>query len=840
MTDRYLKRYTRLLHSISAIFLSVFLCTYSYAEVRDVEVENKGDYTRITLHLDRERGYRISRDSDTAFKLEIDDVYDPSLSDKGLKGEGIVESIKPVKSQDGKLSFKVFLAQKILMLSDFSFLSPPKIVINIRGGAGKTPPAPKVKQVKKAADKVPAGIPGNPGKAPVDKTGDVSYFAGMEGFEDFLTPSISEFVEIFDSEDPLSVYFIDLPPLEALPDYAEFSSKTGGYDTDDPELLKAAGYIDSGAYKRAITLLENKGENGEGEVRNYLVADALFAKGVTDGDMNGVEEAYRDLADRYPESKYTAWALMQIGKSSFESRFYTDSIETFRKVVDTFGGSSYAAAAKMAMAKSLSRKNRSKEALKLYKEFIEDFPSNPLIAEAVFYAAKNMSLQGRHRKASLLFKKACQRWPDYPLRDPEILMEIGESYYNVKEYEGALKYFNRIVNLYPDFNKADYAMARAGDIYLLLGKTEGAKKVYGEIERRYPGSDGAIVGTVRRAGMLAANGGDEVRVMQLYRSVYEDYHDNPMAKIAHAKAGEFLKSRGRYSESFDIYNKFLHLYPRSRLAGAVFDDAVRIFSLLLQEKGKGGDCLAVLELSRSYGRFLKALEGDSKIKVQIADCYFRYGQYKEAAFMYGEIDGGEDYRYALYMKGKGLYQGGDMTGAVESMLKFKKHFKGSKEEKEVTYLLAGGYEALGKYVKAASFYRESLGTETDKNRKAETYVRLGSILRGAGRPAEASADYRSGIELYPPDAGEKISSAYFLLGESLYDLRMFVDAIAAYETARGFAADKRFEEAQYKLALCYKNIGEAGKARALLEELSGTSEDPFWSAISKGSKDNMI
>ena len=124
----------------------------------------------------------------------------------------------------------------------------------------------------------------------------------------------SPFIEIFGTDEAISIYHIKLPPFDELPYYIRQPRKIGDYDLKNRYLINAARNIGNGEYERAFELLNDVSpEIKEMEHYTLLRADAEFQKALFEGDenLNEAMKFYNKMIIKYPPPKHAPWALIR-------------------------------------------------------------------------------------------------------------------------------------------------------------------------------------------------------------------------------------------------------------------------------------------------------------------------------------------------------------------------------------------------------------------------------------------------------------------------------------------------------------------------------------------------
>lgn len=144
-----------------------------------------------------------------------------------------------------------------------------------------------------------------------------------------------------------------------------------------------------------------------------------------------------------------------------------------------------------------------------YRQLAENDPNNP---DILVQKARSMILSdnGDKRQAAADFKKAIElfmragRKPEalqayqelsgalHDVRlDPKTLLSIGSLSEGVHEYELAVRTYVDLIHQQPDSWEAEKAQFRLAHVYLAMGMSQDAMRVWQEFADRYPGSEWA-------------------------------------------------------------------------------------------------------------------------------------------------------------------------------------------------------------------------------------------------------------------------------------------------------------------------------------------------------------
>ncbi|MCK6506560.1 tetratricopeptide repeat protein [Myxococcota bacterium] len=112
--------------------------------------------------------------------------------------------------------------------------------------------------------------------------------------------------------------------------------------------------------------------------------------------------------------------------------------------------------------------------------------------------------------------------------------------------------------------------------------------------------------------------------------------------------------------------------------------------------------------------------------------------------------------------------------------------------------------------KSIKLYRIILQNYPQYQRADEATFYLGSALQDIGEKDEAVKEFNNLVRTYPDSS--YVPDAYVLIGEYYFDNNNAYKALLAYQKAARYKDNPKYAFAMYKLAWCYYNVGEYGKA----------------------------
>ncbi|MGC8844088.1 MAG: tetratricopeptide repeat protein, partial [bacterium] len=239
----------------------------------------------------------------------------------------------------------------------------------------------------------------------------------------------------------------------------------------------------------------------------------------------GIEYEMKSLAYSYNDETYNAGAWMNIAWRYVMKKDYEKAGEAFKKVADDYPNSEYAPEALLRAGDMLSRAGKTDEAIKVYQEFSQRYPNDPRVSsvpqnimfmtwayanrgdyekagqffltvaklypqteqgrEALLRAGDMYSKAGKHEDAIKAYQEFVDKYPNDP-QVPSALMNIAWRYSDKKDYAKSAETFRKVADKYPNSEVAKEALLRAGDMYSKAGKHEDAIKAYQEFAQKYP------------------------------------------------------------------------------------------------------------------------------------------------------------------------------------------------------------------------------------------------------------------------------------------------------------------------------------------------------------------
>ncbi len=232
---------------------------------------------------------------------------------------------------------------------------------------------------------------------------------------------------------------------------AEVSYKLGRYD-------EAIRYMN--AY------LEQGGYQGEAnpDAAKYVLGYAYLATENYPLALANFKDISSSLSSQ--STSLAQDAYVRAADANFMQKNYSAAKTMYQNVIDKgFPQSDYA----LYQIALISGINNPTEKIKTFNALIQRYPQSDLVAESNMQIANAYMAQEKFRDAIPYLNKILEM-KDASGQYPKVYLKLGLSNYNLNENNEALKYYQKLVSLYPQSAEADEAMDNMKNIYVELGR----------------------------------------------------------------------------------------------------------------------------------------------------------------------------------------------------------------------------------------------------------------------------------------------------------------------------------------------------------------------------------
>jgi tetratricopeptide (TPR) repeat protein len=573
----------------------------------------------------------------------------------------------------------------------------------------------------------------------------------------------------------------------------------------------------------------------------YTLANVQMNYGMNDleGNFTTILDGFEAARFANPTSPNVPEALSSLGylhlavgnvqeaKGHFDllRRKYPDNPRV--AMIDYFWGEHYA------------RRKEYARAAEHFQYVIQNFPMSKAVQPSTVGLLKAYTELGFFDKALETVNSIEKRWPSYYLTDPSFLMAAGYASMLAGSLDRAKDYFWAYVNIVPQANDADVAMARIGDILLKQGKREAAREMYHRTSETYPDREGGLIALMRLAeeGVLDAPSiGDmdpafkrpDIDPEAIYTRIL-GHADSPLAPVARLKLAMWRLWNRKFAESLEDVRLFQQDYPAHELlpkAREVADKALRDWVMHDLERG---DFAGAAQHWTDHLDLYRDREPEPQLRLAVATALMRTGRPGEALemarpFVFGPVPRGEHSEPGLDLTLALLVDLQQWRDIVELGKRVAGWGLGPDRRRQVDYALALAHEKLDQPGPARPLWTR-LATDlnlTDTQRGYAHYF-LGRGAMQAGNLERATILGQEALELLKKEKDDlpKIMETLELLVQAAERSGRVQDALAWSLEYDGYVSRDHAEwpRHNYRKAILFKKNGDMKKWRESLNAI---------------------
>lgn len=460
-----------------------------------------------------------------------------------------------------------------------------------------------------------------------------------------------------------------------------------------------------------------------------------------------------------------------------------------------------------------------------YKEaskYFDEVSGEEKYKEKLSYFEADMNFKlGKFDQAIKSGEKAMAR--SNAIEKSELNKIIGESYFNLKQYDKAIPYLKEYRGKKGKWSNTDYY--QLGYAYYKQNDYENAITQFNKIVE---GKDFVAQNAYYHLGESYLKTDRKQQALNAFKNASEMEFD---AKIAEDAALNYAKLSYDIGNSYqpvpDVLANFIQKYPNNPNKTEI--EGLLINSYITSKNYEGA--LALLEKNKTSNR-----EAYQKVTFYRGLELYTDGNYQQALSMFNksiaEPRNAHFTARAAFWKGETEYTLDNFSEALISFKQFANfpEARSTNENKNFNYHLAYAYFKLKEYDQAGNNFEAYINKEkSDKTRLNDAYLRLGDCRFVTAKYWPAMDAYNKAIEMRGVDADyaafQKAISYGFVQrnDKKMDDLNKFVNTFpksqyrddALFELGNVYVVEKKNEQANQtydKLVSEYKNSSYAPKA----------------------------
>ena len=612
------------------------------------------------------------------------------------------------------------------------------------------------------------------------------------------------------------------------------------------ELYKDKQYLSA-----QLLFIDVQQQNNQQEVQSdcaYYIANCAIRL-----NQNGADQLMEKFVQNYPTSSKKNQAYIEVAQYYFEQGQYSQSMEWYDKVDEsTLTGDErdrfnfqkgyvfYTSKNKKEATSYFNKVSNSPEygsQAKYYLGFMayeaddyteankqfEQVAGEEKYDEKMSYFKADMNFKsGKFQEAIDLGKKAMTK--SNAVEKSELNKIIGESYFNLKQYDQAIPHLKDYRGKKGKWNNTDYYML--GYAYYQQKDYENAIAQFNKI---IDGKDGVAQNAYYHLGESYLKTNKKQQALNAFKSASEMEFDLKIQEDAYLNYAKLSYEIGNSYQSIpSILSAFLEKYPTNANNPEI--ETLLINSYITSKNYK--EALILLEKNKSFTN----KQAYQKVTFYRGIELYTDGNYSDALAMFkksiGEPRDGKFTARATFWKGETEYVLDNFSEALISFKQFEGYTeaKSTPEFKNIDYNIGYTYFKLKNYEQAVgSFDAYIKSNKADKVRLNDAYLRLGDSNFVTGKYWPAMESYNKAIEMNGIDADyaafqKAISYGFVQRNEKkIEDLNKFISTFtkskyrddAMFELANTYTAENKTAEAiktYDKLIAEYKNGSYTGKS----------------------------
>ncbi|MCX7883281.1 MAG: tetratricopeptide repeat protein [Brevinematales bacterium] len=242
------------------------------------------------------------------------------------------------------------------------------------------------------------------------------------------------------------------------------------------------------------------------------------------GEKATAESLYQQLLTEFPASPATAEAIFRMGELAYSSQKYAEAAQHYEKLL-LLPPSDFQAAAYYWLARTYLRQERKLDALRMFEAYVAKYPSGDYL--------------------------------------PDSLLQIGNLYFGLNNYEKARNAYNTLIGRFPKTPDAEMAKVQLRELQMVQEARGDPERLYKIMVRESKTKEAKALALEKLAKFYEDNEKNK-EAIQAYQEI-EDLELLPNAAQAALKIGDILASQRQYIQAVQAYSRVLTKYEEESL-----------------------------------------------------------------------------------------------------------------------------------------------------------------------------------------------------------------------------------------------------------------------------------
>jgi TolA-binding protein len=594
----------------------------------------------------------------------------------------------------------------------------------------------------------------------------------------------------------------------------------------------------------------------------FLIAkayDRLYSEKLVT-HFNEIKRRYEDAIYRYPQSIYVPDAYLSIGNLCFRTNINSEALGYYNLVLEMEKHVYAKLKALMSKAKLLSKKDKREEALAIYRTVQQQYPGSSEEVQAKIEMAKILFEMNQFQR-SLNALSELEGKREYLYQNPHLFRYFGDNYYQLGNFAKAKEHLFRYYNIFPGKQDSHLILARIADAYREEGYSAAATKYYQLVLDRYPDTEGALISMYRIADQqekgevkkkkegVALNFKIIGNDIDLPRTIYENVIQNaiekdeasPLTQYALLKLSILDRKEKKFASSINILKNLVEKYPRTKLRKEIehaFEETLlSIFNKDYKVK-KYKHIINIFHAEKTIIADLKSPEifivvARSAAHLKLEDMAIE--MFKNATPYLLDQEKPAD---LLFNLARDYFDNGELDLASSYVDLLIKNYP---EDKYISgaYVLKGKLlSSQKKYAQASAMFAAALEYGSKRCEQPTILIQKAKSLIGSG---SSQAAYRALQEAHRivKNCVNTDYQDFEDMGKLYIKLGYPQEALSVFEFALDMDSEGK-QKPRFKLlmARCYEMLNNKESYLAIYNEVANQN-DPFWGNVAKEKMDEM-
>ncbi|MDD5561857.1 MAG: tetratricopeptide repeat protein [Candidatus Omnitrophica bacterium] len=469
-------------------------------------------------------------------------------------------------------------------------------------------------------------------------------------------------------------------------------------------------------------------------------------------DLNEASRDYLKSAQSFKDEKARSLAKLGLGWSYLKLKKYDESEGVFAEIKQINLDQKSLDILILGRAALMSQSNRVYEAKKLYQQLIDVSKDQLICLQAYIGKGDAFYNLAEYDEAVKVYedglkdvaKTENQVEGQNELAD-RLRYNLGLAYIKQGAFKSGIAVFKDIAGKSVDPDTKVGSLCQIGDAYQEAGEYLKAEEFYAQVLKEFPGSSFADY-ALYQTGIAQLKRLDYSSAIVSFKLFLKSYPQSKFLENAAYSLGAAYFYKQDYGLSCEILNKFENELRGSRLSG----QAIFMLGLAFLNLGKTDEALIIFkDIPRKHAQDTELTQ---RAEYEIADCYYKLGQEKEAFRQFNllraKYPNAKITPEILWWLGQYYYRMNDLKLARRYFNSLVKDFPDNSLAGDALYALGLVFRDENKLRQAVDNFKMAIKFKGGGS-KAEAALAVADIYFQQGRSGEALNEYGQIIKAYP-------------------------------------------------------------------------------------------